>query len=308
MKSKNIIKTCHWEITKRCNLNCLHCISSVGSKRELNEKSALTAVDILKNWGCEEIYFTGGEPLFRQDIFDVLKKSKENKMKVGLLSNGVLINNKNIRQIKKYVDEIGISLDGASAEINDAIRGKNSLKTIINAINLIKKHKILVSLYITICKLNINDFENILGLAKSLKINHIRINEITLRGRAHKNRKILSFSKDKKLNLKQYLLDVFKKTGYGDKDFLFDDSCEVDGKNIFISPSGYIYPCIEIYQQKPSHHLGNISKISIKNFDFYINQFIKSKPKQCPYQFMVKDNLAVCLNNQSVKCKFCEKP
>ena len=303
MKSSNIIRTCHWEITRECNLNCLHCISSVGSKRELNEKSVLNVIDVLKDWGCKEIYFTGGEPLARKDMLNILKKAKENRMKVGLLSNGTLISNKNIKRIKDYADEVGISLDGASAEINDLIRGRRTFGKIINAINLIKKHKIPITLYITLCKLNINDFENILRTAKSLKINNIRVNEISLRGRAHKNKKVLGFNKQEKLNLKEYLLNVLKKFDYQDKDFLFCDSCEIDDKNIFISPLGYIYPCIEVYQRKPSCHLGNILEINEEEFKLRRGQCLKLKPKSCPYQFMVKDDLALCLNNPSVKCE-----
>jgi len=303
MELKNIIRTCHWEVTKECNLNCLHCISSVGNKRELNEKSALNVIDVLKDWGCKEIYFTGGEPLVRRDIFNVLRKAKENKMKVGLLSNGTLISNKNIKQIKNYTDEVGISLDGASAKINDLIRGRRTFGKIINAIHLVKKHKIPVTLYITLCKLNINDFENILRMAKSLKVNNIRVNEISLRGRAYKNKKVLRFSKQEKSNLKGYLLSVLKEFDYKDKDFLFYDSCEIGDKNIFISPLGYIYPCIEVYQRKQGCHLGNILEVDKEEFKLQRDQYIRLKPKSCPYQFMVKNDLALCLNNPSVKCE-----
>ena len=299
-----MIKTCHWEITKICNLSCLHCISSVGNRKELNKKSALKAIDILKDLGCEEVNFTGGEPLSRKDIFDILRKIKENKMRIGLLSNGTLINNQNIKQIKNYIDEIGISLDGASAEINDKIRGRGTFKKIIDTINLIKKHKIPVTLYITLCKLNINNFESILKLAKSLKVNNIRVNEITLRGRASKNKEVLGFSKSDQLDIQQYLLDIFKRTGYRNKDFLFDKSCEIDDKNIFISPSGYIYLCIEIYQRKPSCHFGNILKVNKENLRFRRKQQIKLRPKNCPYQFMIKDDFALCLNNASIECNY----
>lgn len=307
MKSKQIIKTCHWEITKKCDLNCLHCISLVGSKKELSKKSILKIIDILKDWGCEEINFTGGEPLSRKDIFNILKRVKKNKIKVGLLSNGILVNNKNIKQIKNYVDNIGISLDGASIRINDKIRGKKSFRKIINTINLIKKYKILITLYVTICELNISDFENILKLAKFLRVNSIRVNEITLRGKAYKNRNILRFSKSTQLNLKQYLLDILERNNFYGKNSLLDSSCEIDNKNIFISPLGYIYSCIEIYQQKPNCHLGNILKISKNDFKLRRNRHVKLKPKDCPYQFIVKRNFALCLNNPLTKCRFCRK-
>jgi len=305
MKSKEIIKTCHWEITKRCNLDCLHCISLVGSKRELGKKSALRIIDILKDWGCKEIYFTGGEPLTRQDIFSIFKKVKENKMKVGLLSNGTLINSKNIKQIKNYVDEIGISLDGASIETNDIIRGSGSFKKTIKAIDYIKEQKIPITLYVTICKLNINDFENILKLAKSLKIKSIRVNEITLRGRAFKNKKILALDNRAKQSLMDYLLDATRKVNGKNKTRIyFSNSCDVDYDNIFISSLGYAYPCAEVYQKRPSQYLVNILDTNKQKFDLKRKKLLKLKPKKCPYQFMVKNNLALCLNNPSIKCDY----
>ncbi len=305
MKSKEIIKTCHWEITKRCNLNCLHCISSVGSKQELDRKSALRIIDILKDWGCKEIYFTGGEPLIRQDIFSIFKKIKENKMKVGLLSNGTLINNKNIKQIKNYVDEIGISLDGASIETNDVIRSSKSFKKTIKAINYIKKQKIPITLHVTICKLNINDFENILKLAKSLKIKSIRVNEITLRGKAFKNKKILALDKYTKHSLTSYLLDAAQNVNDKNKTRIsFGDSCDVDRDNIFISSRGRVYPCVEVYQKNPSQYLVNILDTNKQKFDLKQKNFLKLKPPKCPYQFIVKNNLTLCLNNPSIKCDY----
>lgn len=211
MKSRGIIKACHWEITKRCNLSCLHCISSIGSRRELDKKSALKVIDILKNLGCKEIYFTGGEPLVRQDIFSILRKVKENKMKVGLLSNGTLINSSNIKQIKNYVDEIGISLDGASPQINDKIRGKGTFQKILKAVSVIKKNKIPLTLYITINKINLDDFENILKLTTILGADNIRVNEVSLRGRAFQNRRYLKIPFQHTVSLKESLLKGLEK-------------------------------------------------------------------------------------------------
>ncbi|MDK2949257.1 MAG: hypothetical protein PWQ56_422 [Patescibacteria group bacterium] len=304
MKSNQIIKSCYWEITKRCNLECLHCISSVGNKKNLDEENSLKIIDILKDWHCEEINLTGGEPLIRNDIFNILKRAKKRKIKTRVLSNGTLINNKNIYQIKSYVDDLGISLDGSSAEFNDKIRGGGSFEKIIKSINLIKKNKIPITLYITICELNLYNFEKILKLVKLLKIDNIRINEVNLKGRAYKNRGQLKINSNHQFKLKYYLLNILKKNNYTDRNFLFNNSCEVSNDNIFLSPLGYIYSCIEVYQQKPSYHLGNILKID-KNYlrEQMINQ-AKLKPKKCPYQIIINDGVALCINNQLTKCNY----
>lgn len=74
-----MIKIANWEITKKCNLSCIHCISTVGVKRELDTNKTLQLVEKLSNLGCKEIYITGGEPLVRKDIFKILKSAKEKK-------------------------------------------------------------------------------------------------------------------------------------------------------------------------------------------------------------------------------------
>lgn len=303
MNSGQIIKSCYWEITKKCNLKCLHCISSVGNKNEMDKGLALKTIGILDDWQCEEINFTGGEPLIRSDLFDIFKKAKEKKIKINLMTNGTLINNKNIYEIKNYVDNLGISIDGSSAEFNDRVRGKGSFKRMIKAINLVQKNRIPVTLYVTICKINLSDFDKILKLAKSLGVDNIRINEITLRGRAYKNRSQLKIN-NYQIGLKRYLLNILKESHYFEESFLFDSFCEFNKKNIFLSSSGYIYGCIEIYQKKPSRHLGNILKINKGFFKDQIRQQAKIKPKKCPYQLMVNNDFALCINNKLVKCKY----
>lgn len=238
----------------------------------------------------------------RGDIFRVLKRTKDYGMKAELLSNGTLIERKNIKQIKNYVDKVGISLDGSSAKVNDQIRGK-SFDKIMVAIDLLRKEKIPLALYVTICKLNIDDVRNILELAKSLEINNIRINEISLRGRAQKNRDKLALDKQSQLKLKENLVAMLREFGRKDDYLLSCNACEINNKNIFISPKGYIYPCIEIYQQEQGSHLGNILEVGKSTFKNRRDRYINQKPTTCPYQFIVNNDLVLCLNKTSKTCK-----
>lgn len=302
-----MLKICHWEITKRCNLSCIHCISSVGTQRELDTKQALKVIDNLDSLGCKELYITGGEPLIRKDIFKILEKAKEKKFKIGLFTNGTLIDHRNIKKIKFYVNEIGISLDGSNSKINDKIRGIGTFKKIIKAISIIKNNKIPFGLYTTLTKINFNDFENIFKLVALLGIDFLRINEVSLRGRAYKNRKLLKITKSKEINFREYLLEVLKKNfSQNSEKILISNYCEINSETIFLSPLGYIYPCIEIFQRNPNYHFGNILKYTPKTFEKYqktISSFIKNK---CPYQFIGGENFAICLNNSSIKCSLGE--
>lgn len=298
-----IISECHWEITKDCNLACIHCISSTGAKRELNTRNALKVIDNLADWGCREFYITGGEPLFRKDIFQSLKRAKEKKFKVSLLTNGTLINNKNIKEIKSSVDEIGVSLDGSSPQVNDQIRGVGSFSQIIKAIKIIKSNRIPLTLYITLTKINLDDFENISKLAKRMGIKTLRVNEVTARGRAWRHRKRLVLDSHDRANLKEYLIKKLKKVFDLDiKSLITNSCCNLKSTTAFLSPTGHIYPCIEIFQKKPSLYLGNIFDFRPKEYTEHRNFLSKFKENRCPYQLTKGSNFTLCLDDPSTKC------
>jgi len=273
----------------------------MGSKKELSTERALQVIENLNNLGCREIYITGGEPLIRKDIFKILKKAKQKKFKIGLLTNGTLINKKNIKQIKFFVDEIGISLDGSSSQINDKIRGAGIFKKIIKAISIIKKHRIPLALYITLTKQNLSNLRNILKLATSLRVNFIRINEVSLRGRAYKNRRFLKIDDQIKKDFDKSLVEVLEKNFSQLRTVFLNENCSVNPETIFLSPSGYIYPCIEIFQRNPSCHLGNILRINPKRFQRYkriLSEFAKNK---CSYEEIRGNNFSICLNSLFIK-------
>jgi len=303
---KQIISECHWEITKRCNLSCIHCISASGNKNELDINKALIVVDKLSHLGCKRLYLTGGEPLSRKDIFHILEYAKSKKIRINLLTNGTLINNKNIKKIKLFVDQIGVSLDGASPKINDQIRGKGTFFKIVKAIEIIRKNNIPLSLYITINKINFYDLENILNLAKSWQIDSIRINEITLRGRAWKNRKYLALENRKRINLCDFLIEKMEKVfNFDKKDFIYSETCDFETSTVFLSSTGYLYPCIEIFQKKPNLHIGNIFDFKTKEYLKNSKSFFNLRKEKCVYQIIRGFNSSFCLNSSLAKECLC---
>lgn len=230
---------------------------------------------------------------------------KKKNIKIGLLTNGTLVNDKNIKEIKSFVDEIGISLDGASSQINAKIRGSGTFKKIIKAISIIKNNQIPLTLYITINKLNLNDFENILKLALSLRVEFIRINEVSLRGRAYKNRKLLGINNQGQMNLRKYLITIIKRVlGQNHMKIFITNRCEINPTTVFISSLGYLYPCVEIFQKIPGCYLGNILHYTPENFKKLAKIFSRFKRIKCPYQFIVGKNFTICLNNPSIKCPY----
>jgi len=127
-----------WEITYACNLQCVHCLSSSGTRdpRELSTAQAKAVLDELRDLQVFYINIGGGEPMIRKDFFEILEHAETNDIGVKFSTNGTYITADNARRLAamNYLD-IQISLDGVDAATNDAVRGKGSYATAIAAMN-----------------------------------------------------------------------------------------------------------------------------------------------------------------------------
>ena len=127
-----------WEITYACNLQCVHCLSSSGTRdpRELSTDQAKAVLDELRDLQVFYINIGGGEPMIRKDFFEILEHAEANDIGVKFSTNGTYITAENARRLAamNYLD-IQISLDGVDALTNDAVRGKGSYATAIAAMN-----------------------------------------------------------------------------------------------------------------------------------------------------------------------------
>jgi mycofactocin radical SAM maturase len=127
-----------WEITYACNLQCVHCLSSSGTRdpRELSTDQAKAVLDELRDLQVFYINIGGGEPMIRKDFFEILEHAETNNIGVKFSTNGTYITAENARRLAamNYLD-IQISLDGVDAPTNDAVRGKGSYATAIAAMN-----------------------------------------------------------------------------------------------------------------------------------------------------------------------------
>lgn len=157
-----------WVLTYRCNLRCRYCGVHQNISEELNTEEIISIIDILAKLGTCFVSFTGGEPLLRDDIGDIITYASKKSIYVSLNSNGILIPKK--ISIIKDVDRINLSFDG-SENIHDSIRGKFSQKKVFAAIKQAQLNKINVSLTTVLTKLNINVLDYILRMAKELNVN-----------------------------------------------------------------------------------------------------------------------------------------
>jgi mycofactocin radical SAM maturase len=125
-----------WELTYACNLSCVHCLSSSGRRdpRELTTAEAMAVIDELEQMQVFYVNIGGGEPTVRPDFWDLVDYATAHHVGVKFSTNGVKITPEIARRLaaSDYVD-VQISLDGATAEVNDAVRGQGSYATALRA-------------------------------------------------------------------------------------------------------------------------------------------------------------------------------
>ena len=118
-----------WELTYACNLACIHCLSSSGKRdpRELSTRQCMDIIDELQRMQVFYVNIGGGEPTVRPDFWELVDYATAHQVGVKFSTNGVRITPEVAQRLaaSDYVD-VQISLDGATAEVNDAVRGAGS--------------------------------------------------------------------------------------------------------------------------------------------------------------------------------------
>jgi mycofactocin radical SAM maturase len=125
-----------WELTYACNLACVHCLSSSGRRdpRELSTAECKAVIDELERMQVFYVNIGGGEPTVRPDFWELVDYATQHHVGVKFSTNGVKITPDVARRLaaSDYID-VQVSLDGATAEINDAVRGAGSYSTALQA-------------------------------------------------------------------------------------------------------------------------------------------------------------------------------
>lgn len=180
---------CQWDITRKCNLKCLHCraTDSWKANSDLRLPVVLKILGQLISFASDVHFaFAGGEPLMRQDLREILYwiKKTSNTTKTELLSNGTLIDRNNISWLKETVDGFNISLEGANREVNDAVRGNSSFKRAIKGISFLTKEDLTVCVRMTFFHQNEKEVEALMRLLPEIGVEFFNFRYVVPVGRA----------------------------------------------------------------------------------------------------------------------------
>ena len=279
-----------WNITRRCNLKCLHCYINATAEGgdELTTEEALGVIDQLAEVKSPLIVFTGGEPLLRRDLFKLAEYAVSKGIKVALSTNGTLITRDVARRLKDVgFSYVGVSLDSTNPEFHDRFRGVDgaflmAVNGIKNAIN----EGLDVGLRFTLTSRNIDDVQHYIEFALSLGVRRITFYHLSASGRAQGLERDWWYSPGQYVKFIETVIDYAKKysgvieieTTLGPFDGIYialriggsevlkylnfvESTGGCGRRTISIYPNGDVYPCQFVDFVK----LGNVREMSIKD-------------------------------------------
>jgi radical SAM protein with 4Fe4S-binding SPASM domain len=162
-----------WEITGRCNLHCIHCRSwsdSPGPAGEFTGEEARGLIDQIADYASPVLVLSGGEPLLREDCFDLARYGTARGLRMCLATNGTLVDEGVCDAIRSSgIRMVSLSLDGSTPEIHDDFRQQpGAYDGVIRAASFFRRHEIPFLINSSFTKRNQDDIENVYRAAKEL--------------------------------------------------------------------------------------------------------------------------------------------
>lgn len=162
-----------WETTAGCNLNCIHCrrmtVADQLLPHDLTTAESLEMVEQIAAFARPILVLSGGEPLFRPDIFEIARHAADLGLIVALATNGTMIDAAVARKIKAAgIRRVSVSFDGADAATHDIFRGRGAFDLAIKGIKALREVGVPFQINTTVARHNVHQMPETLVLAKEL--------------------------------------------------------------------------------------------------------------------------------------------
>ena len=292
------------EITARCNRSCIHCRLEEQSLHEMDIKDIKAVIDQLAEAKVLSLIITGGEPLLRKDVLlETITYAHERGIpNIFLVTNATLLTYNFIRQLDQISSfrALHFSLDGATSETNDKIRGEGSFNAVIEALKMCSKVHFQKGVETVVLKGNSHEIPHILRLALDFGANIYGIGRLFPIGRGRKchgmlgtapqeHREVIrSFNELKKVYANRILM-----ISEDPLNVLFDDHtrirCTAGLNYCAITAQGDVRPCITL-----PVNVGNLLKTPLKVIWNHAETFKKLRNKK-----NLKGRCGACAYNQT---------
>jgi radical SAM protein with 4Fe4S-binding SPASM domain len=254
------------ELTNKCNLNCIHCSVSANEShgKDLTKNEWMHVIDSITQLDVRAVGLSGGEPLLRKDFWDIAAYAYTKGLLVGLVTNGLLIEARDIDLIKKYNIDVQVSLDGSNPRYHNMIRNCDlCFEQVIKKLQLLKENNISFTLAAVATAENYKDLPDLLQLAENLGAKSFRVQPFFPAGRGIIHRSRLDISPEITKYISSFLLEAAKTSQIEVGGFYFqfvldpdpstinqpceDGSCSAGSGFAGITHDGYVYPCSHIW-------------------------------------------------------------
>jgi radical SAM protein with 4Fe4S-binding SPASM domain len=180
-----------WNLTRKCNLKCPHCYINATTqelKGELSTEESKNLIDQICEVSRPLLILSGGEPLLRQDVFELIRYGASKGLKMGLGSNGSLIDATVAKRLKDAgIETVSISLDSPLPEQHDEFRGaRGSWEKAVNAIKALQENGVLVQVNTTLTQHNYDQIDDIMSLAEKIGVENFHLFFLVPTGRGVK--------------------------------------------------------------------------------------------------------------------------
>lgn len=303
-----------WEATKCCNLNCKHCRavpvkpgSVVPKEGELTFLEARNLIDQICEFERTPIFvISGGEPLYRNDIFDIILYAKNKQIQVAVATNGTLITDKVAKELlKSGTKRVSVSLDGAVQHTHDDFRSqKGAFNLTIKGLNYLRENGLSTQINFTVTKHNISEVKELLNLAKRYKVDAVHLFFMVPVGCGQVIPEDYKLTSEETENILIWIYDQSKKVPFylkqtcapqyyrllkqkGERVPNYARGCLAGSGICFVSNTGELFPCGYLPVS-----VGNILKNSIKKLwdgsdvfgQIRTTHLLKGKCKVCKYR------------------------
>jgi radical SAM protein with 4Fe4S-binding SPASM domain len=180
-----------WNVTRECNMKCSHCYINATEKKlnnELTTQEAKKLMDQIYQVSSPLLILSGGEPLLRSDIFELIRYGTKKGLKMGLGSNGSLIDEAVAKKLKEAgIATVSISLDSNIAAQHDEFRGvTGAWEKAVQACKALRKNNVLVQVNTTLTQQNYNQIDDIMSLAENIGVENFHLFFLVPTGRGTK--------------------------------------------------------------------------------------------------------------------------
>lgn len=290
------------ELTYKCPLQCPYCSNPLDYSKHSSEISTEDWKRVLsqaRKMGAVQLGFSGGEPLTRQDLPELVQHARQLGYYSNLITSGYGLTEDKIIQLKEAgLDHIQVSIQASSQELNDHLAGTESYQTKKEVAHLVKKHGYPMVLCVVIHRENIHQMPDILAMAEELGADYLELANTQYYGWAHKNRDLLMPTKEQ-FEEAEAIAQAFKekvadkmKIYYVIPDFYEDrpKACMNGWGTTFltIAPDGVALPCHSA-RELPGLDCPNVTDYSVeeiwnesKAFNFFRGtEWMKEPCRSC---------------------------